>query len=186
MYQINVVGQWRPGDEKNVEKFVPLLKSVLGYTDGEINRMIEKQFSLYAIALNLTKEQVRLAFQPFYDIDAPMYISRLDDITGEILEVGVNEESLGLVKQAPKDHYYDEPVISREHLCDPDYVRPPRNDIYDIKVNKPTSVVTCPYCQSTRVSRISIYRRMVSIGFWGLASSKFGKQWECWDCGSEF
>ena len=46
--------------------------------------------------------------------------------------------------------------------------------------------VTCPYCSSTRVSRISILGRIVSVEFWGLASSKIGKQWKCHSCGSEF
>lgn len=46
--------------------------------------------------------------------------------------------------------------------------------------------VTCPYCSSTRVSRISILGRMVSVEFWGLASNKLGKQWHCDDCGSNF
>lgn len=46
--------------------------------------------------------------------------------------------------------------------------------------------VTCPYCSSTRCSRISILGRMVSFEFWGLASNKLGKQWHCDDCGSNF
>ena len=48
------------------------------------------------------------------------------------------------------------------------------------------SIVTCPYCQSTKCSRISILGRMVSVEFWGLASNKLGKQWHCNDCGSNF
>ena len=50
---------------------------------------------------------------------------------------------------------------------------------------EPTTVA-CPYCSSTRVSRISILGRMVSFEFWGLASNKLGKQWHCHDCGSNF
>lgn len=49
-----------------------------------------------------------------------------------------------------------------------------------------TQTVTCPYCQSTRCSRISILGRMVSVEFWGFASNKLGKQWHCHDCGSNF
>ena len=47
-------------------------------------------------------------------------------------------------------------------------------------------IVTCPYCQSTKCSRISILGRMVSVEFWGFASNKLGKQWHCHDCGSNF
>lgn len=49
---------------------------------------------------------------------------------------------------------------------------------------KPT--ITCPYCQSTNVSKIGTLGRMVSVGFWGLASGKVGKQWHCKKCGSDF
>lgn len=46
--------------------------------------------------------------------------------------------------------------------------------------------ITCPYCQSTNVSKIGTLGRMVSVGFWGLASGKVGKQWHCNKCGSDF
>ena len=46
--------------------------------------------------------------------------------------------------------------------------------------------ITCPYCQSTNVSKIGTLGRMASIGFWGLASGKVGKQWHCKKCGSDF
>lgn len=52
------------------------------------------------------------------------------------------------------------------------------------KLNTPK--VCCPYCRSTRCSRISILGRMISVEFWGLASNKLGKQWHCEDCGSTF
>ena len=51
-------------------------------------------------------------------------------------------------------------------------------------LNPPT--ITCPYCQSTKCSKISILGRIVSVEFWGLASNKLGKQWHCHDCGSNF
>ena len=46
--------------------------------------------------------------------------------------------------------------------------------------------VTCPYCQSTHVSRIGFLNRMVSVELWGFASSKIGKQWHCDSCDSDF
>lgn len=44
----------------------------------------------------------------------------------------------------------------------------------------------CPYCKSTNVSKISTLGRGVSIGIFGLASSKVGKQWHCNKCKSDF
>lgn len=46
--------------------------------------------------------------------------------------------------------------------------------------------VTCPYCKSTNVSKISTLGRSVSVGLFGLGSSKIGKQWHCNGCKSDF
>lgn len=55
------------------------------------------------------------------------------------------------------------------------------------RIKDPTkSTVTCPYCQSTHVSRIGFLNRMVSVELWGFASSKIGKQWHCDSCDSDF
>ena len=45
---------------------------------------------------------------------------------------------------------------------------------------------TCPYCKSTSTKKISGTSRWLSTGFWGIASSKVGKQWHCTKCGSDF
>lgn len=49
---------------------------------------------------------------------------------------------------------------------------------------KPT--ISCPYCKSTNVGRISTARRMASTAMVGLASKKIGKQWHCNNCKSDF
>lgn len=46
--------------------------------------------------------------------------------------------------------------------------------------------IECPYCHSTDTSKIGTVGRMVSTGFFGLASKKIGKQWYCNDCKSDF
>lgn len=51
---------------------------------------------------------------------------------------------------------------------------------------KPTVIVECPYCKSTNTKKISVASRNFSIGFFGLGSSKFGKQWHCNNCDSDF
>ena len=52
--------------------------------------------------------------------------------------------------------------------------------------NSSTAGVTCPYCKSTNVSKISVANRTVSVGLFGLESSKIGKQWHCNNCNSDF
>lgn len=48
--------------------------------------------------------------------------------------------------------------------------------------NKPK----CPTCGSTNVKHISTLNRAVSIGVFGLFSSKIGKNYECLDCKSKW
>lgn len=44
--------------------------------------------------------------------------------------------------------------------------------------------IHCPYCNSSNVTKISTVNRAVSVGMFGLASSKIGKTHKCNDCGS--
>ena len=44
--------------------------------------------------------------------------------------------------------------------------------------------IHCPYCNSTNVTKIDTVNRAVSVGMFGLASSKIGKTHKCNDCGS--
>lgn len=48
------------------------------------------------------------------------------------------------------------------------------------------NAIRCPYCQSTNVTKISTAGRVVSVGLFGLGSSKIGKQWHCNQCKSDF
>lgn len=56
----------------------------------------------------------------------------------------------------------------------------------DKKDNNSTSGVTCPYCKSTNVSKISVVNRIISVELMGLSSGKIGKQWHCNGCKSDF
>lgn len=51
---------------------------------------------------------------------------------------------------------------------------------------KESNQVTCPYCKSTNVTKISTAGRVISVGLFGLGSSKVGKQWHCNNCKSDF
>ena len=54
------------------------------------------------------------------------------------------------------------------------------------KQNGNNKGVVCPYCKSTNVRQVGTVGRMLSVGIFGLASSKIGKQWHCNGCGSNF
>lgn len=48
--------------------------------------------------------------------------------------------------------------------------------------NQQANIPTCPTCGSTNVKHISTLNRAVSIGVFGLFSSKIGKNYECLNC----
>ena len=48
-------------------------------------------------------------------------------------------------------------------------------------------VLTCPYCNSTNLVRISELGKALKVGFFGLrGADDLGKTWECQNCGSKF
>lgn len=54
------------------------------------------------------------------------------------------------------------------------------------QILKSTNIPKCPTCGSTNVKHISTLNRAVSIGVFGLFSSKIGKNYECLDCKSKW
>ena len=46
------------------------------------------------------------------------------------------------------------------------------------------TIVKCPSCGSTNVSKIGFFDRAISTGIFGLASSKIGKTHKCNSCGT--
>lgn len=49
-------------------------------------------------------------------------------------------------------------------------------------IEKETYIPTCPTCGSINIKHISTLNRAVSIGAFGIFSSKIGKSYECLDC----
>ena len=65
-----------------------------------------------------------------------------------------------------------------------------RNSAYADSLHRTTSIAeqkpSCPYCKSTNLRKIGVVGRSVSVGLFGLASGKIGKQWHCNNCNSDF
>ena len=57
-----------------------------------------------------------------------------------------------------------------------------KNQTPIVPSSKPT--ITCPYCHSTNIRKIGTLNRMASVGLFGLASSKIGKNHKCNNCGT--
>ena len=56
-----------------------------------------------------------------------------------------------------------------------------RKEIQEYQENQ-SNIPKCPTCGSTNVKHISTLNRAVSIGVFGLFSSKIGKNYECLNC----
>lgn len=158
-----------------------LLIEVLGYNNDEIKIMIAENFGRN-IVNNLVIEQAKYITEIFGDNDFQIY---LNDGSGSEGTIAWKELGITLSHNPPKAHYCDKPLVSREHLADlsiPKKVNPPiKESLFNTK-----PVIECPYCKSKNTSKIGTINRVLSIGVFGFASKKLGKQWHCNECGSDF
>ena len=68
-----------------------------------------------------------------------------------------------------------------------EYVEKHIKHIYPTATNpSETNLPICPFCKSSDLNKITTIGRVISIGTFGLASGKIGKQWHCNNCGSNF
>ena len=168
-----------------------LFKEVLGYTEEELKYFTKTHFSC-DVVINLTLEQAQEITQIFYNNDIQLYLK--DQKTNSVL---FWQPDLGIIikKEPPKSHYCDEPLVSRDHLVDAftqqekerqENIRQAqqeaRNNAIAKTNNTQSNTPKCPTCGSTNVRHISTLNRAVSIGVFGLFSSKIGKNYECLNC----
>lgn len=185
LYKIIIIGYGIDNaTQAKLNKINELLQEILGYTKTEISEMSKFRYTgniYWYLARDITMEQAQLIATPLSDWDIQTFLT--DQQTQQCFtwnKVG------GLPPKDPKDHYYDEPVVSRDHLMDP--FNPPqaeRKPVATTAVIEDNSV-KCPYCKSANVRKISTAGRVVSTGLFGLGSKKIGKQWHCGNCGSDF
>lgn len=180
-----------PKDKEILDKAIPLIKEVFGYTDEELDGFKQKLF-FPPLAMDITLEQAKLAIQPFWDNDISIWVAEYDE-NHTLVKSCIHSKKLGLVSQPPKSHYYDKPVIRRDQLIDP-YNPPTWNSAWTTGftfVNEPTNIakstIKCPYCQSTNTKKISGLSKAGSVALFGIfALGKTTKQWHCNDCDSDF
>ena len=168
-----------------------LFKDVLGYTDEEIKYFTKTHFSC-DVVINLTLEQAQEIAQIFYSNDISIYLR--DQKTNSSLYW---QTDLGIIlkKEPLKSHYCDEPLVSRDHLVDAftqqekerqENIRQAQQEARNNAIAKTNNTQSnkpkCPTCGSTNVKHISTLNRAVSIGVFGLFSSKIGKNYECLNC----
>lgn len=96
------------------------------------------------------------------------HIKYKDSVYGTFDDVYKYGENHHELKQSPE--FSQEAYNKRVNYIPVDY----------ISVNSPK----CPTCGSTNISKIGTINRMVSIGLFGLASSKIGKNHKCNNCGT--
>ena len=178
-------------DKETLDRSIPLIQEVFGYTNEEIEGFKVKIF-YPPLAIDVTFEQLELALQPFIDNKIRMLNGYEYDENHNLIETLVEYRTLGLKPQPPKSHYYEEPVIRRDQLVDP-YNPPTWNSKWTTGFtfkpeSQPTSpTITCPYCKSTNCKKISGLSKAGSVALWGIfALGKTTKQWHCNNCKSDF
>ena len=70
--------------------------------------------------------------------------------------------------------------------CDTELAEKAKNQTPIVPSSKPT--VTCPYCQSINTSKITVTKRAVKVGLFGIfgAIDDAGKTYKCNGCGCKF
>ncbi len=159
-----------------------LLKEILGYTDEEVRQFAATMFAC-CVAKNLSIEQVKLIVKPFnYDNGINIYLKK-DGKLISYVEAGIN-----LTKEPPKEHYYDQPVVSRDQLVNPltqkaierqEILSQPDSAFY-------ANIPKCPTCQSTNIRKISTTSKVVNTALWGLFGTKRHKTFHCNSCSYEW
>lgn len=81
---------------------------------------------------------------------------------------------------------FDEARIVMDNVLNREPVLPDSDPIREAKAVESMRKVTCPYCGSVNVKKVSTISRMASVSFFGLGSKKVGKQWHCNNCKSDF
>lgn len=81
---------------------------------------------------------------------------------------------------------FDEARIVMDNVLNREPVLPDPDPIREAKAAESMRKVTCPYCGSVNVKKVSTISRMASVSFFGLGSKKVGKQWHCNNCKSDF
>ncbi len=177
-------------DDERLLIIKKLLKEVVGYNEEEIEQLANEEF-LCDIVRNITIEQAMLIKQPFKDYgitNMPLLQKE-----GSNVVLSFSKQGAILVNQPPKDHYYDEPVISRDHLVNPfTQKETERQDnlakrrAQEVVQRNTTPTITCPYCKSTDCKKITATAKAVNIALFGIFGNKRRYQWHCEKCGSDF
>lgn len=81
------------------------------------------------------------------------------------------------IKYCPRCNRYLGGVSS---ISEKEYYK--NTQIQNQQISKP--IPKCPTCSSTNISKIGTVNRMVSVGLFGLSSSKIGKTHKCNNCGT--
>lgn len=103
------------------------------------------------------------------------------DISEQNYYAMTQEEKAGLrFKVQPREQYNDEAWNKRIEWEEN------RNKRFSRIAAEVNAHPTCPYCGSKNTKSINSFDRLTSTMFWGLGSSKIGKQQHCKNCGKNF
>lgn len=135
------------------------------------------------VVLTMTEEKEKKCCKnPIFlklDTNPVEYHKLSDDQKQQLIKKALNLNDQQYEEQKEVWRKVREPIEKRyEEECE---ARAQRNHEIEMR-NK----VRCPYCQSVNVSKISTLGRAASVGVFGLASKKIGKQWHCNHCKSDF
>lgn len=84
-----------------------------------------------------------------------------------------------------RDAYYQDRIMKYKQKSEEEQKLSSEESFRQFQYNQ-AHAPECPYCQSTNLSKIGTVGRALSVGTFGLASGKIGKQFHCNNCGADF
>lgn len=61
-----------------------------------------------------------------------------------------------------------------------------KTEAFQRRLQNPSPLVYCPYCNSINTSKISTTSKVVNVALFGIFGTKRHKQWHCNECNSDF
>lgn len=98
-----------------------------------------------------------------------------------------DETATRIVQDAIETYSIDEDDNESDAVYNRPYQRGAFTSGFEKQPQEDPSTITCPYCHSTNVEKITLGKKAVKGWFWGIAAaSTLTKEWHCKNCKSNF
>lgn len=116
------------------------------------------------------------------------YICPMNDCQGKLIDICINSDEFNLLTTISKDISFIEAMISLKESEPIEYQLKMSQFKSQLGQQESSNVPKCPTCGSTNVSKITITKKAMKIGLFGIFGviDDAGKTYKCDSCGCKF